>query len=118
MAVGEKASADALARIGLPREEIMAWLGCGGGAASGDYKRDVEDFSRQWRLCAAMLARLPAKASRSAAEIQAAAAIVERDRAARQDFLAVHAEAVYRRLTDDFAKFKRVELLVRDAAAA
>jgi (3,5-dihydroxyphenyl)acetyl-CoA 1,2-dioxygenase len=116
-AVVEKASTDALSRIGLPREEIAAWLGCGG-AASGDYKRDVEDFSRQWRLGAALLARLPAKASRSAAETQAAAAIVERDRAARLDFLAVHAEALYRRLTGDFAKFKRVEHLVRDAAAA
>ena len=49
---------------------------------------------------------------------QAAAAIIERDRAAREDFLAVHAETVYRRLTDDFSKFKRVEYLVRDAAAA
>jgi (3,5-dihydroxyphenyl)acetyl-CoA 1,2-dioxygenase len=110
----EISEADVLAHAGLPRDEIAAWLESG--AATGDDRCDVENGARQWRLGAALLARLPAKPSRSQVEAAAAAAILERDRTAREQFLAWHAEAVYRRLTDDLAKFKRVEDLVRDAA--
>jgi thioesterase DpgC len=60
---------------------------------------------------------LPGKPQRSPVEATAAAAIVERDRAAREKFLGAHVHALYRLLTGDFAKFVRVERLVRDAAA-
>ena len=102
-------------RAGLPREEIGAWLDCET-AVAGDFRRDTENFSRQWRIGAELIARLPAKSSRSEAQAAAAAAILERDRAAREKFLGAHVETVYRRLTDNFAKFKRVENLVCDAA--
>src|SRR5580692_1058491 len=100
---------------GLPREVVAAWLEYDT-AISGDFKRDADHLSRRWRMGAELFTRLPQKPARSQAEAAAAAGILERDRAARQKFLAVHAETVYRRLTDNFAKFKRVEHLVREAA--
>jgi thioesterase DpgC len=107
---------DALHRAGLPRETVAAWL-ASGDALHGDYGRDSGNFSRQWRIGAELLAGLPRKPNRSEAEVVAAAAILRRDRAARETFLAAHAETIYRRLTDDLGKFVRVEQLVRDAAA-
>lgn len=106
---------DIFDRAGLPRDGIAAWH-ANGDAVTGDYLRDAEDFSRQWRIGAELLAKLPAKPLRSAAQASAAAAILQRDRAAREKFLLVHAETIYRRLTHDFSKFVRVEHLVRDAA--
>lgn len=106
---------DIFDRAGLPRDGIAAWQ-VNDDAVSGDYLRDAEDFSRQWRIGAELLAKLPAKPARAAAQVSAAAAILQRDRAAREDFLRAHAETVYRRLTHDFTKFVRVEQLVRDAA--
>jgi len=109
-------TADTFNRAGLPRDTVAAWLGSGG-ALHGDYGRDSENFSRQWRIGAELIARLPRKPDRSEAEAAAAMAILQRDRAARETFLGAHAETIYRRLTGDFAQFKRVEHLVRDAAA-
>jgi (3,5-dihydroxyphenyl)acetyl-CoA 1,2-dioxygenase len=113
----DTSSSDVLSRAGLPRDAVAAWQ-ASGGACGGDYVRDSERFSRQWLIGAELIALLPAKPSRSAAEAAAAAAIVERDRAAREKFLAAYAETVYRRLTAELAKFRRVEQLVHDAAAA
>jgi thioesterase DpgC len=115
-AAADTASTDALGRAGLPRDTVAAWLGCDG-VVAGDYRRDAENFSRQWRIGAELIALLPAKPSRSPAHVAAARTIRDRDRAAREKFLSLHVETIYRRLTDDFAKFKRVEHLVRDAAA-
>jgi enoyl-CoA hydratase/carnithine racemase len=117
MTLAEDSSrADVLSQAGLPRDAVAAWL-ASGGAVDGDYARDGEKFSRQWRLGAELLAKLPRKPARSQAQAAAAAAMLQRDRAAREKFLTAHAATIYRRLTDDLAKFKRVEHLVRDAAA-
>ena len=107
---------DVFDRAGLPRDGIAAWH-AGDDAVTGDYRRDAENFSRQWRIGAELLAKLPGKPARSAAQASAAAAILQRDRTARENFLRTHAETVYRRLTHDFTKFVRVEHLVREAAA-
>jgi enoyl-CoA hydratase/carnithine racemase len=115
-AAAQGSSTDVLSHAGLPCDPVAAWRSCDG-AITGDYRRDAENFSRQWRLGAELLTRLPPKPSRSQAQRTAAAAILERDRAAREVFLAAHAGAIYRRLTEDLTKFKRVEHLVRDAAA-
>ena len=116
MAVVEDTSRiDIFERTGLPREGIAAWLGTDD-TVTGDFRRDADNFWRQWRIGAELLARLPQKSARSQAETSAAAAILERDREARARFLASHVETVYRRLTDNLTKFKRVEHLVRDAA--
>jgi thioesterase DpgC len=114
--VDDSDTADVLGRAGLPRDAIAAWHATEGGV-TGDYRRDAEDFSRQWRIGGEMLAFLPTKPRRSAAEAAAATAILQRDRAARERFLGSYVETIYRRLTDGLAKFKRVEQLVRDAAA-
>jgi len=116
-AAADMVSIDFLKRAGLPHDVVGAWL-AGGGAVTGDYPRDGEDFSRQWRLGAELIARLPPKASRSEVQAAAATSILERDRSSRVDFLSRHAETVYRRLTGDLAKFVRVDNLVRDAASA
>ena len=116
MAVVEDTSRiDVFERAGLPREGVAAWLGIDD-KVTGDFRRDTDNFWPQWRIGAELLARLPQKSARSQAEASAAAAILERDREARARFLATHVETVYRRLTDNLTKFKRVEHLVRDAA--
>src|SRR5579863_4858598 len=111
----ELSSTTVFHRAGLPQEEVAAWLACDGTVA-GDFRCDAESLSRQWRIGAALHARLPGKSARSQAQAAAAVAIMARDRAARENFLSAHVEALYRRLTDDYAKFVRVEHLVRDAA--
>jgi thioesterase DpgC len=115
--VEDRARMDVFDRTGLPRDAIAAWH-AGDDVVTGDYSRDAENFSRQWRIGAELLAKLPVKPARSAAEASAAAAILQRDRAAREKFLGIHVETIYRRLTADFAKFTRVEHLVRAAALA
>jgi len=107
---------DVFDRAGLPRDGIAAWH-ANDHAVTGDFRRDVEDFSRQWRIGAELLAKFPPKPARSTAQASAAAAILHRDRTARERVLGVHAETIYRRLTADYTKFVRVERLVRDAAA-
>ncbi len=113
--VEEKSPTDVFDRAGLPREGVAAWLGTDD-TVTGDYRRDAENFWRQWRIGAELVAHLPQKTARSQIEAMAAAAVLERDREARQRFLTIHVETIYRRLTDNLAKFKRVEQLVRDAA--
>ena len=113
--VEDNSRIDVFEQAGLPREGIAAWLGTDD-AVTGDFRRDADNFWRQWRIGAELLARLPQKSARSQAEASAAAAVLERDRESRARFLATHVETVYRRLTDNLTKFKRVEHLVRDAA--
>jgi thioesterase DpgC len=110
-------STAAFERADLPRELVAAWLD-GDDVLTGDFRRDCEKLSRRWGRGAELLARLPAKPARSDGQALAAPTIMERDRVARAKFLDVHAETLYRRLTANFTKFKRVDDLVRDAAAA
>jgi thioesterase DpgC len=104
-------------RAGLPRELVAAWLDSDDGLTA-DFSGDREKFLRRWGMGTELLARLPSKPARTEAQTAAAIAIMERDRAARAKFLDVHVETLYRRLTADFSKFKRIEELVVDAAAA
>jgi thioesterase DpgC len=104
-------------RAGLPRELVAAWLDSDD-VLSGDFRRDCEKFSRRWGMGAELLAQLPVKPARLDGQALAALTIMERDRAVRAKFLDAHAATLYRRLTADFTRFKRVENLVSDAAAA
>src|SRR6185312_14764274 len=81
-----------------------------------DYAADAARFSRFWQMGAALLARLPAKATRNAAEADAASLLLRTARDARRAFLAAHAASLYRTLTRDHAAFVRVEDLVYEAA--
>ena len=104
-------------RAGLPRDLVAGWLDSDD-ALAADFRRDCEKFSQRWSMGAELLARLPIKPARSDAQQAAVVAVMERDRAARAKFLAAYAETVYRRLTADLTKFKRLEDLVNDAATA
>jgi (3,5-dihydroxyphenyl)acetyl-CoA 1,2-dioxygenase len=121
MAFPEQSSRDAasasLVRAGLPRDGVAAWLEIEQPHA-GDYRRDGEQASRRWRIGADLLALLPPKQVRSSEQASAAAVILELERASRRDFLDRYGATLYRRLTDNFSKFKRVDELVRDAAVA
>ena len=107
----------ALALAGLPRGAAAAWLE-GEYTLTGDYREDVEQASQRWRIGAGLLALLPPKQARSDEQAAAAAAILELERESRRMFLDRHVETLYRRLTDNLSKFKRVDELVRDAATA
>jgi (3,5-dihydroxyphenyl)acetyl-CoA 1,2-dioxygenase len=121
MALLEQSSQDALSavlvRAGLPRDAVAAWLESDH-ALTGDYRGDGEQASRRWWVGADLLALLPPKQARSKEQADGAAAILELERASRRMFLDRHGEALYRRLTANFSKSKRVDELVRDAAAA
>jgi len=107
----------ALARAGLPRGAVAAWLE-DEYTLTGDYREDVEQASQRWRIGADLLALLPPKQARSEEQAAAAAAVLELERASRRMFLDRHVETLYRGLTDNLSKFKRVDELVRDAATA
>ncbi|MGB7037832.1 MAG: hypothetical protein WBD71_20165, partial [Xanthobacteraceae bacterium] len=87
--VADVSSTDLYECAGLPHDAVAAWL-ASGGTLDGDHRRAIDTFSRQWRLGTALLEGLPAKPKRSPAQAAAAAAIVERDRAAREVFLGAH----------------------------
>jgi len=86
--------------------------------ATGDYEADVAAFSAFWRNARDRLGRLPTKAQRDAAAVEAAEALKQTARNARFIFLRVHARTLYDRLTDGRRKFVRIERLACDAADA
>jgi (3,5-dihydroxyphenyl)acetyl-CoA 1,2-dioxygenase len=83
---------------------------------TADFDGDCARYSRCWEVAGAALAGLPPKPGRSPAQAEAAERIKREAREARQRFLAVHADAVYGRLTQNRSRFVRVEKLVYDAA--
>ncbi|HYM03570.1 MAG TPA: enoyl-CoA hydratase/isomerase family protein [Stellaceae bacterium] len=105
-----------LGRAQLPADAVDAWIDAGA-EVTGDFPRDAAAFSRQWQAGAALAQRLPPKPRRNPAEAAAGEALTRADRAARDRFLAAHADTVYRRLTKDFSDFVRAEPLVYAAAA-
>ena len=110
------ADAACLEQAGLPHEAAAAWL-AGDDAVDGDYRRAADALSQRLRRGGELLATLPPKPTRNAAEAAAARLLLERDRAARDRFLVAHVETVYRRLTRDYGELVRVERLVQEAAA-
>ena len=99
----------------LPGEAASAWWN-ERPAASGDYRRDVAAFGKNWQQGSALLAVLPKKPVRNAAQARAAALIQRTDRTARDAFLKAHAETLYRALTKDLTAFLRVADFVYAAA--
>ncbi len=105
-----------LQRAGLDNGASAAWREALP-ADTGDFSGDCARYVRFWDLGAALLARLPAKPARTAAQVDAAGQIKQVSREARTRFLAAHGTAVYDRLTRSRTRFVRVEQLVHDAAA-
>jgi thioesterase DpgC len=106
-----------LAAAGIGTDAAASWLRSYP-TAGGSLDQDAQAFSTFWREGAGLRASLPARPLRSGTEAAAAKLIFEAERRAREQFLSVHAEAVYRRLTNDYRRFVRAEILVYDAAAA
>ena len=104
-----------LAATGLAQADIDAWVGANP-PDTRQFANDCERYAGFWRRSAGLLARLPPKPSRNPAEATAAESIKRSARESRHRFLAAHVNAVYAALTDDRARFVRVEQLVYDAA--
>jgi thioesterase DpgC len=107
----------ALAQAGLPSGEIDAWARALPADAS-QLSSEVGACGAFWVRSRELLARLPAKAARNAAEAAAAGTILSLARASRGRFLRAHALAVYDALTARRSSFLRVDELCRRAGAA
>ena len=83
---------------------------------AGHFERDADAHAKFWRKGADLLAALPEKPKRNAAEARAAETILRTGRESREAFMGRHAEAVYRALTKDMTALVRAEPLVYDAA--
>src|SRR5262249_53712154 len=81
-----------------------------------DFPADRRKFSAYWQQSARLLARLPGKPRRNAAEHAAGLLIAERAREARARFLRRHADAGYDALAIDRPGFLGGEALVIRAA--
>ena len=78
-------------------------------ALSGNFGADGPAYSDYWGEGLAKLDNMPPRRDRSAAQQSEVEAILQEARKARVAFLSVHAERIYRDLTDDFRRFRRVE---------
>jgi len=82
-----------------------------------NFDHNAAAFSRFWRISADMRAKLPAKSACNETQAAASSVIFQAERQARERFLGVHVETIYRKLTNDCRSFVRAEKLVDDAAA-
>jgi thioesterase DpgC len=108
---------NALKSAGLD-ESAVAELIAATPKRTGDFYVDRPRYERFWQLSRDLLARLPKKPTRNAAEAGAAATVLAGARQQREHFLATHCELLYDELTRDRSKFIRVEDLVFAAADA
>jgi (3,5-dihydroxyphenyl)acetyl-CoA 1,2-dioxygenase len=86
-------------------------------AITADFTTDRASFSQFWQHSRQQVAQLPPRASRSAAEADAATAIHRQAREARNRFLLHYVDRVYASLTSGLSRFVRVEDLVLAAAS-
>jgi thioesterase DpgC len=105
-----------LEQAGLAAETAADWLAIQPDL-SGDYRLDAAAGSHFWLAGARLLAKLPPKPKRGAAEAAAADLITQTSRQMRDRFLDLHAETLYRTLTQDYRSFVRVEQIAFEAAA-
>ncbi|HEV3177103.1 MAG TPA: enoyl-CoA hydratase/isomerase family protein [Stellaceae bacterium] len=105
-----------LERAGLAHEPAADWL-ASQPDLSGDYHLDTAASAHFWMTGANLLAKLRPKPQRSQAEASAAQLIAKTSRLARDRFLELHVETLYRALTRDYRSFVRVEQLAFDAVA-
>jgi thioesterase DpgC len=108
---------DLLQQAGLSAVDINAWTTRQPQTGKG-WQQDRDAFSAFWLQTNALLDKLPAKAKRSDNEQKAAQALLDTARLSREQFLAVHVQAVYDQLTDRKSKFLRVEDIASAAAQA
>lgn len=81
-----------------------------------NFKRDAVAATKYWRAGSDFLSKLPKKSQRTR-EQQLAADIIQLNcRDTRERFLTNHADAIYRKLTNNLSSFVRVDDLPYDAA--
>jgi (3,5-dihydroxyphenyl)acetyl-CoA 1,2-dioxygenase len=107
--------AESLRRAGIGNDVIDNW-NAAAPPDTADFAGDCIRYSRFWKTSMQMLARLPGKPQRDAAQAEAAEQIKRVARDARLAFLDAHAVAVYDKLTRNRSRFVRVEQLIYDAA--
>lgn len=100
----------ALLRVGLSRETAEAWARAAP-AHTTEFAADRDAYRDFWRRSDELLARLPQKAARDAAQSAAAETLRTCARASRDRFLRAHAAAVYDALTAGRRSFLRLEAL-------
>lgn len=110
-------SLDGLTAAGLAGSEVAAWAKSDP-RTTGGFAEDREAFAFYWRAANSLVARLPKKARRSAAEQEAAETIGRQARAARIRFLDAHGERLYDLLTRDRSEFLRIGELAQAASMA
>jgi len=106
---------ECLHRAGLPAKAVAAWAKAKP-RITGKFKRDAAAGTKFWRGGTDLLAKLPKKTARTPEQQEAVDFILSDCRRLREDFLAQHAETIYRRLTKDLGVFMRVDDLVYEAA--
>ncbi|MGE0060497.1 MAG: enoyl-CoA hydratase/isomerase family protein [Xanthobacteraceae bacterium] len=104
-----------LAAGGVSPKAAAAWLKSEP-RVTMSYARDTAAHGKFWKAGTDLLAKLPRKPTRSAAEQRAAEAILTKGRASREAYLMRHADAIYRKLTKNLSNFVRLEQLAYDAA--
>lgn len=104
-----------LSNAGLPAEAVRLWLDARP-EVDRNFDHDRAGFSRFWRMSGELRAKLPAKPARNKAQALAADVIFQAERKSRERFLGFHVETIYRKLTNDYRNFVRVEKLVENAA--
>ncbi len=117
MDVPSDATIEALVAAGLDAEAVGDWIAAEP-TRTADLATDRHRYSAFWDRSTELLAALPAKPKRNAAEAGAAETILATGRESRERFLSVHAAAVYDELTDRRGRHMRLEDLVYAAAAA
>jgi thioesterase DpgC len=108
-------AAAALTAAALPSDDAKAW-GLAFPALRADFAADSAQCTAYWALSRRLRERLPRKPERNAPEAAAAALVHARERELREQFLALHAEGLYARLTADRTRFLRVDALLAEAA--
>jgi enoyl-CoA hydratase/carnithine racemase len=106
---------DRLCQAGLQKSAVTSWIKSQP-RLTGALKRDSAAAGKYWRCGAELLAKLPKKARRTESETFAAGDILLDCRRSREEFLARHAGAIYRKLTNNFKTHVRVEELCYTAA--
>ena len=121
MANGAAAKSDAAAKslraAGIGEEAIAEWLAAAP-SGTGDYHGDRRRYAQFWKISAALIRRLPPKPKRSNTEADATQSLLAATRDKRDLFLAAHCETLYDELTQQRARFVRLEDLVFAAADA
>ena len=117
MSIDADAAAHCLRTAGLDESAVVDWIAAvpDGQGFDDDHSRGYPEF---WQLSNNLVRRLAAKTKRNRAQAAAAQLILGTAREQRERFLAVHAEALYDKLTRNRSQFIRLEDLVFAAATA